>query len=353
MKVVVVGAGVIGLFCALELARQGAQVTVVDQGQPGGGATAGSFGWINASFAETDAYYELRRKAVEAWATSGFGEDSGLRLTGALWWEDAGADFDAQARDLARRGWDATVVGPDQIARIEPALAAPPDRAIHTPREGAVDSPQLVAVLVGALQKAGARIVTGPRVAGILRRNGTVNGVTTDRGDLTADRVVLALGGGTGGLPGDIGIRIDRKPGLILHTNPVPPFLNGVLMTPGIHVRQSVAGHLVVGEIFSGDGPDPDRTLRDPIGLAQEMMERLRDRLPAASQTAIARIFAPSRPMPPDGLPIVGEAEPGLYLAAMHSGITLAPLIGRLVATEVMTSTRASNLAPFRPDRFG
>lgn len=353
MKVVVAGAGVNGLFCALELAKRGARVTVVDQGPPGGGATSGSFGWINASFAETDAYFGLRRDAVAAWEASGLGEQAGLRLTGALWWEDSGDDFDAQVDSLARRGWNARLVDADQIAELEPALADPPQRAIHTPVEGAVDSPQLVTALLADLQKAGVRLVIGLRIAGFMRRKGVVCGLATDRGDLPADRVVVALGGGTSAVLDDAGIQVDQKPGLILHTTPVERCLNGVLMTPGIHLRQSVSGHLVVGEIFSGDGPDPDRTLNAPLALAQEMMERLHVRIPSASGVQIARVFTSSRPVPPDGLPIVGQVQSGLHVATMHSGITLAPLIGQLMAGEVMTGAPAPALAPFRPARLG
>lgn len=352
MKLVIAGAGVIGLFTALEAARRGAQVTLVDAASPGGGATAGSFGWINASFAETDAYYALRKQAVAAWAGLGLGAAAGLRLTGALWWEDEGAEFDQQARDLTRRGWDARLVGGAEIAAIEPALATPPGRAIFTPGEGAVDSAPLISWLLGQLAGMGAQVVLGPRVTGLLHENGSVVGLATSRGDIRADRVVLALGGGTSGFFDDGAVRVDEKPGLILHTTPIAPCLNGVLMTPGIHMRQATDGHLVVGEVFSGDGPDPDRVRRDPLGLAAEMMARLATRLPAAGDARIARVFTPRRPVPPDGLPMVGPLEGGAYVATMHSGITLAPLIGALVADEVLTGQESPALQPFRPNRF-
>jgi glycine/D-amino acid oxidase-like deaminating enzyme len=60
------------------------------------------------------------------------------------------------------------------------------------------------------------------------------------------------------------------------------------------------------------------------------------------------------RPMPADGMPIVGFA-PGrsdLYVAVMHSGVTLGPLVGRLAATEMLDGVRAEPLAPYRLDRF-
>jgi len=43
---------------------------------------------------------------------------------------------------------------------------------------------------------------------------------------------------------------------------------------------------------------------------------------------------------------------PGVYLATMHSGVTLAPIIGELVAMELLDGAETNLLADFRPDRF-
>jgi glycine/D-amino acid oxidase-like deaminating enzyme len=60
------------------------------------------------------------------------------------------------------------------------------------------------------------------------------------------------------------------------------------------------------------------------------------------------------RPMPADGEPIVGPVAevPGLYLAAMHSAVTLAPAVGRLVARELVDGTVEPALAGCRLERF-
>ena len=61
-----------------------------------------------------------------------------------------------------------------------------------------------------------------------------------------------------------------------------------------------------------------------------------------------------ARPMPADGEPIVGPVGevPGLYLAVMHSAVTLAAAVGRLVARELVEGTVEPALAGCRPDRF-
>ena len=59
-NVIVVGAGIMGAAIAWHLARGGAQVTVVDKGEPGGIATPRSWAWINASWGHPDHYVRLR-----------------------------------------------------------------------------------------------------------------------------------------------------------------------------------------------------------------------------------------------------------------------------------------------------
>ena len=58
--------------------------------------------------------------------------------------------------------------------------------------------------------------------------------------------------------------------------------------------------------------------------------------------------------MPEDELPILGFVadRPNLYVAAMHSGVTLAPLVGQHAATEILDGVPVEALAPFRLARF-
>ena len=58
--------------------------------------------------------------------------------------------------------------------------------------------------------------------------------------------------------------------------------------------------------------------------------------------------------MPMDGLPVVGRSfdRPEVHFAVMHSGVTLAPIIGRLTATEILDDVRVNLLSDFRLERF-
>jgi len=60
------------------------------------------------------------------------------------------------------------------------------------------------------------------------------------------------------------------------------------------------------------------------------------------------------RPMPADGSPVIGPIPrvEGAYLAVMHSGVTLAATVGRLVATEITNGVTAAELRGLQPSRF-
>ena len=334
MKVIVVGAGIVGASCAYHLSKLGAEVTVLETGAVGGGASAKSFGWINASFAETPAYYALRRAAIDVFRTLS-AELSLPRVSwkGALWWEDEGEAFEAQWSEVTARGYEVERIDAARFAAMEPAVADPPEVCILGKVEGAADGAAVARALLAA---SGARVLIGCDVTAV-----SPTSVQTSHGVLTADHVVVAVGAKSGAL---LGLPMENQAGLILHTKPVAPVVGHIIMSPDVHFRQDPAGQIVMGEIFSGGGLGD----RDVTAFAGEMLTRLQKRLPSVN-LEIKNVMLGLRPVPKDGLPMVGWVD-GVYSATMHSGITLGPMIGQLVAAEVM-GTRQAILAPFRPDR--
>ena len=65
-------------------------------------------------------------------------------------------------------------------------------------------------------------------------------------------------------------------------------------------------------------------------------------------------VLSAVRPIPADGLPIMGPSREfsGLYVAVMHSGVTLGALAGRLIAQEIICGTPVEILEPYRLERF-
>ena len=58
------------------------------------------------------------------------------------------------------------------------------------------------------------------------------------------------------------------------------------------------------------------------------------------------------RPVPSDGLPVVGAIEDGLYVTVMHSGMTLAAITADYATREIMRGEHINTLGPYRPGRF-
>src|SRR5690606_35082269 len=76
--------------------------------------------------------------------------------------------------------------------------------------------------------------------------------------------------------------------------------------------------------------------------------------LPALGDAKIKEVRRGRRPIPRDGEPIIGFSDDvaNLYLAATHSGVTLAPIIGAWAAIEIVDGTEVELLQPFRLRRF-
>jgi glycine/D-amino acid oxidase-like deaminating enzyme len=101
-----------------------------------------------------------------------------------------------------------------------------------------------------------------------------------------------------------------------------------------------------------GEGGNPSIVARAMAAL----LERARDWLPGLSPTGLEPAWRIGRrPVPLDGQSILGPlaAAPGCWLAATHSGVTLALHIGALLAQEIATGKAPDALDQFRPGRFG
>ena len=161
----------------------------------------------------------------------------------------------------------------------------------------------------------------------------------------------MAAGTGTMQLLESIGItlKMTAPPGLIAHSKPVGEVLRGLVVTLGLHVRQTAEGRLVAGADFAGSDP------MDQAGtLARGLHLKVQALVKGAETVELDFHTISFRPMPADGLPAVGRAGglAGLYVAVSHSGITLAPAIGRFAALELLDGERDPLLLPYAPDRL-
>ncbi len=330
---VVVGAGIVGASVAYHAARAGAVVTIVDAGRPGAGVTADSFAWIGASGVRTGPAAGLRATATEEYRRLE-AELPGLPATwsGSLSWDAAG--------DAPEAGPGQEIVDAATVARLEPTLREPPEWAVWAPGDGAVDPVGVTERLVAGARTHGARVQLDTPVTAV-RRNagGRVVGVETAAGPLAGSTVVLAAGVATAALGTPLGIRVpvDPSPATLVRLRAPAGLVRTVIHNRDFDLRQ------VATDRLHAAADSPERTLA-----------AVRSTFRGAANVELLSTRVGVRPMPADGEPIIGSVAevPGLYLAVMHSAVTLAPAVGRLVARELVDSTNEPAFGGCRLDRF-
>lgn len=350
-QVIVIGAGIIGASIAWHLSRAGARVTVIADSAAGGVATPNSFAWINASWGNPEPYFRLRTRAMAEW-TRLARDLPGLPLSwcGGLCWDLSAADMEAYATGHSGWGYGIERVDRAGAARIEPNLTELPDFALHVAEEGVAEPVTATRALLADAEGRGARIISST-VTALVQTDGKITGVDTSHGLIDADEVVIAAGAGSPKIAATAGINlpIETPPGLIVHSRPSKKLLNGLVLAERLHMRQTAEGRIIAGSDFGGADPGMDaKATARALFAAMKAMLRDSDGLELDFHTV------GYRPTPIDGFPIIGRAEgvDGVYVAVMHSGITLAPAVGLFAAREILDGERDPLLAPYGLSRF-
>jgi glycine/D-amino acid oxidase-like deaminating enzyme len=348
-KVIVVGAGIIGASLAYHLAKAGAEVRVLDTLEASGGvATPHSWAWINASWGNDADYVKLRLRAIKEWRGLAVVHPELLvNWCGGLLWDLPEAELKAYA--ASREGLK--LLDQKAIEAREPALAQAPDFAVYAAQEGMVEPVTATRGFLAAAISLGAEASLGVEVRDFVRIGDRITGIRTSENILYADEIVLAAGVQSLGLMRLLGISLalDAIPGLLVHSKPAPHLLNSLVMAPKLHVRQTAEGRLVVGSDFGGAQPGDD-----PATVAANLFDELKLFLRESADLKMAFYTLGHRPTPRDGLPAIGRPRgfEGVYLATMHSGITLAPIVGLFGAREILSNDRDCLLLPYDPNRL-
>lgn len=352
-RVLIIGAGIIGASLALHLAEAGADVRVLDANRTvGGTATPNSWAWINASWGNAPDYLRLRRDSMLKWRDLDR-RVPGLNINwcGGLLWDLPEVKLRTYAAERLAQGLPMRIVDKTEAAKIEPQLRHPPDLAVHVADEGVVEPVHAVERLLDAAKALGAEVLHNTTVHWLTVEKGRVSGVMTQEGPLEADVVVLAAGTSCKLLLKDVGLvlALDEPPGLLVHSAPAPEMLNGLVMAPELHVRQTAEGRLVAGSDFAGTDPGDN-----PKRAAEELFAKVQAFVGGGEVLTLERFTVGYRPTPRDGVSAIGAVPglEGLYLCVTHSGVTLAPALGAFAAAEITGQGRNALLAPFAPDRL-
>lgn len=359
---VVIGAGILGAAAAWRLAEAGARVAVFDAGAVAGGATGNSFSWLNAVSKEPETYHRLNALGMAEYeaVSRALGYEV-RRGGGCLEWVDTDEAMERLRERTARlraRGYAVRWLDRQEVAELEPGLVLGHAEAVaYYEGDTWVDAPAVTRALLERARALGAAVRERMPVTAFHTRGQRVEAVIANGAQIATGAVVICAGTGTPALAAMLGftLPLERRPGLLAVTTPMPAgTLGRVVYAPGVHARPDVNGGLRLGAEDVDALTAEDTPPEPPPRWADVLVARLRAALRIPSGTRVARVHIGVRPVPADGISVVGRL-PGwenVCIAVTHSGVTLGPLLGRLLAVEVTTGRVDPLLAPFRPDRF-
>jgi glycine/D-amino acid oxidase-like deaminating enzyme len=370
--IVIVGGGILGASLAYHLSRRGAQVTLLEKEAPAAGATSRSFAWLNADFSKQPLHYHTLNK-LGVWAYRLLEHELPalpVQWGGCLQWhldELRAGQLRRQIRQLQEWGYAVRAISEADFHSLEPDFH--PGKilgASFAEQEGFANPTELTNLLVKNAREAGAEVIYPCEVTGLGLQGGRVRFVKTTNGEFPARVLILAAGVGTPALASLAGVHVPLvpAPGLLVHTKPMPALAHRVLIGPEAHFKQYRDGGMVIGDDF-GPSPTPahDALDRHPLDFPNDAIRKLHEQrilkqaaqyLPAAEKAPVEKVTLGWRPMPKDGFPVIGPTEscPNLYILVTHSGVTLASILGELVAQEILDGVAVAMLEPYRPSRF-
>jgi D-amino-acid dehydrogenase len=408
-RIVVVGAGIVGVCCAAYLRRDGHDVTLLERDAPGEGASKGNAGALSPGSCVPLAMPGVFRK-IPGWLMDSQGpltirprylakaspwllrfalsaradrvaqiadglrglhrhvfdcyeplvRDAGceslIRRTGTLVVYRSESAYAASRRewDIRReRGVEVRPVSGAELRELEPALDAAFTHGVFSPDHGYVANPyRLVQRLADRFVENGGRL---ERVNVESLRAGN-DGVTvrTARGEIAADRVVVAAGAHSRPLVRSLGIDVPLETQRGYHVTLSDPGFEPripVSSSEGKFYATPMEGGLrVAGTVeFAGLEAPPD------YRRARRLLEQVRELYPHVRVERFSEWMG-HRPCLPDSLPVIGPA-PGRERAILafghgHNGMTSGPVTGRVIADLVAGRAPLVDPAPYSPSRF-
>ncbi|MBM4003868.1 MAG: glycine oxidase ThiO [Planctomycetes bacterium] len=364
--VAIVGAGVIGLSIAYELARHGRQVVVLERGAPGREASWAGAGIIPPANPRTaiHAYDQLRgwsfqlhgewaeRLRVETGVDNGFRRCGGLYLARTAGEAAALAGF-AEQLSVEQVRWESVR---DRLAEIAPELRGSETRfryVLFLSDEAQLRNPRHLQALQAACAARGVDWLTGQPVEQIEVQSGRIVGLRTASGGAVAEQYCFAGGAWTGQLLRGLGYGLGILPirGQMLLYRVDPAAVTRIINEGPRYIVPRDDGHVLVGSTEEEVGFDKSNT-SEGIGELTRFAEEL---VPALSRDRLIRSWAGLRPASFDGLPYIGrlpDHENG-FVAAGHfrSGLYLSPGTAVMMRQLMLGQPSALDLAVFRVGR--
>jgi sarcosine oxidase subunit beta len=369
-EVVIVGAGIMGLAIAYNLARNHgvSDVLVLDKGYLCSGASGRNGGGVRAQFSSEE-NIRLMQESIRIC------RDFAHEMKINVWLRQGGYLFlvrnEAGRRTLERSvavqnecGLGTRLLAPREAQQIVPELSIEGViAASYNPDDGVVFPWPFVWGYAHAAQKLGVEIATFTEVKGFRTRGRRIEAVVTDKGEIRTRKVVNAAGAWSPEVARLLGVELPNHPHRheICSTEPLKLWLRPLVadLSNGLYFSQSMRGE-IVGGISNRDVP-PGLDMGSSHKFLALYGRALVRTCPILGSVKVLRQWAGCYDLTPDANPIVGEVDEveHFYQASgfMGHGFMMAPVMGRLIAQHVADGAdlplfRRWNLRRFKEGRL-
>jgi sarcosine oxidase subunit beta len=367
--VVIVGGGSHGLAAAYYLAKDHGitNVAVLEKSYIGSGAAGRNTTILRANYKTPEGarFYDASLKLYE-----GLGAELNFNLLFSQNGHLTLAHSDRAMFVMANRaevnrinGIDSRLIYPDEIKRLAPAMQVddpdavyPIQGALYHPPGGVIRHDAVVWGLARGADRGGAELHPYTEVTGIERRNGSVEGVVTNRGRIKTKAVLNCTAGWSSIVSDMAGVELPITTHILQAcvTEPLKPFLDVVIVSSQMHVYISQTDR---GEVLMGAEIEPWTTYRmqGTLNFLQEVSRHALELFPQLERARILRSWAGLCDLSPDYSPILGRTEvEGFHVSSGWGtyGFKAAPIVGKTLAELVATDKTPELIEPFALERF-
>ena len=361
-RVIVIGGGLLGTSITFHLSRNGAMCQLIEQAGIASGISGKTFGLINAFDDTSHEYFQFRQAGMNEYLSLQdlLGETPTLSWQPSLVIRNKSAGLPEKCAKLNNWGYPCRMLSPDELNMRLSANSDGSWLGCMVENEATVDAVCLTRKFLEHAELTGANILVNRKAVAIEKRtsSGDLSVSCDDGSTLVSDYIVLAAGHGSARLLDLLGISLsyDCTHGLIVETEPVNFSLQVVMDTPDVNIRQCVDGRLIFNidcnEDLDGTGePAINSFITNRINSILEILD---SKIINRADLVFSRIRSGKRAIPDDGFPLIGPIgnNSGIYLVFTHSGVTLAPLVGRLLTEEILSGKTSKLLSHYNPDRL-